>query len=1007
MTEKENALITSLLSIEEKKLFKKYLEEYNDLYQKILLLSPTEFINKLILLVEYSLRSKNNKYQKKTKEKIEEIITEKYYKIDYKIAQKIKTKIKNGTNKEYFKGEILPHCDKDKKNDYYIHTCGEKFIKDEIDKKIFLFCEKCNMIYKENLIKFKCCENSIDFYSKLVKNDNKNNEDDLPYATWAKYHCNAVINDLMKCQKCSNNLFLLKKILKNSEKKYLYCKKCKKAWYPSYLQWECLICKKLFTCDAKAYNPLEFKTIKICIKEAIVNKIKAIPKYLECDCVFNFSDINFFHKASCRGELFFGELNGKKTVVCDKCDSIGFYEGYIWTCPICLKKTKYKSDSNIRKINNNDNNNNNNNIETKSMLNNKLREEKKSLYNDINNKKEKEKDNISMSKITIRNKYKMLKKYNLTDNLSTNNIKNNNVSNNKIETIKKDEEKNKIGEIKQKFSFCNLKKEYQTNNDISKENDENDINSLQNKNFQKIKKYLSVLNTDNTSYIKNIIDKNQETKPDINLKSSVFDIPSRNILEPKIKPSLTSNDIAIKNNKNENIKRKDSFMSRFNRYKLSSKLSRMASGKNIDKNNNMNKTQNENNINISSENLKKDDKNMKHNKVFYRYKNSMLNRINNRISRNNKINLDINLSKDFKTENNIINKNKIKININKNSEKEQSKDKEQIIDNYYNNKKGSNSTADNSDNTTKIIYHVKNPKQSFQIKKNKNTINLENYKIIKKIGQGSFGQIFEIEDNLKNKYALKKIIVTQESDIKKIEHEYQILIDLNSLKNNLNLNLVKIYGFSSKQLDPTTYVIYVLMELAVTDWEKEILHLQKKKSYYTEENLLKILSSLVKTFAQLQKNNVSHRDIKPQNILIFQGGVYKLADFGEAKELIKDLEATNKQTLRGTELYMAPVLFQALRSQKMIKYIKHNTYKSDVFSFGLCSLFAATLSFESVYDVREAKNNVSIRFILEKYLSKRYSFDTINIIAQMLDMNETTRKDFVELEKEFALIGYE
>ena len=133
----------------------------------------------------------------------------------------------------------------------------------------------------------------------------------------------------------------------------------------------------------------------------------------------------------------------------------------------------------------------------------------------------------------------------------------------------------------------------------------------------------------------------------------------------------------------------------------------------------------------------------------------------------------------------------------------------------------------------------------------------------------------------------------------------------------------------------------------------------------------------MKTFAQLQKNNVSHRDIKPQNILIFGGeagteavDVYKLADFGEAKELIKDLEATNKQTLRGTELYMAPVLFQALRSKKMIKYIKHNTYKSDVFSFGLCSLFAATLCFESVYDVREAKNNVSIRFILEKYLGK-------------------------------------
>ena len=454
-------------------------------------------------------------------------------------------------------------------------------------------------------------------------------------------------------------------------------------------------------------------------------------------------------------------------------------------------------------------------------------------------------------------------------------------------------------------------------------------------------------------------------------------------------------------------------MSKFNQYKLSSKLSRVASGKNIDRdksgNNIINKTQNENKLNISSELINKEEKEEKTNrryKIFHRYKNNF-NEINNRISRNEKINLDINLSKDFKTENNIINKNKININLNINKNSEKDKDKEQNIDNYYNNKKGSNSTADNSDNTSKIIYHVKNPKQSFQIKKNKNTINLDDYKIIKKIGQGSFGQIFEIEDNMKNKYALKKIIVTQESDIKKIEHEYQILIDLNSLKKNLNLNLVKIYGFSSKQLDPTTYVIYVLMELAVTDWEKEILHLQRRKSYYSEEKLMTILSSLVKTFAQLQKNNVSHRDIKPQNILIFENGVYKLADFGEAKELIKDLEATNKQTLRGTELYMAPVLFQALRSKKMIKYIKHNTYKSDVFSFGLCSLFAATLCFESVYDVREAKNNVTIRFILEKYLSKRYSFDTINIISQMLDINETTRKDFVELEKEFKLIGYE
>ena len=122
------------------------------------------------------------------------------------------------------------------------------------------------------------------------------------------------------------------------------------------------------------------------------------------------------------------------------------------------------------------------------------------------------------------------------------------------------------------------------------------------------------------------------------------------------------------------------------------------------------------------------------------------------------------------------------------------------LDLDYNNKKGSNSTADNSDNATKIIYHVKNPKQSFQIKKNKSTINLENYKIIRKIGQGSFGQIFEIEDNLKNKYALKKIIVTQESDIKKIEEE-QNQEDLNIPRHDFNLNNLENFCFKLKEAE--------------------------------------------------------------------------------------------------------------------------------------------------------------------------------------------------------------
>jgi translation initiation factor 2-alpha kinase 4 len=287
--------------------------------------------------------------------------------------------------------------------------------------------------------------------------------------------------------------------------------------------------------------------------------------------------------------------------------------------------------------------------------------------------------------------------------------------------------------------------------------------------------------------------------------------------------------------------------------------------------------------------------------------------------------------------------------------------------------------------------------------------NVSDYKIIKQIGQGSYGQILLVEDIHHQKYALKKIIGSSESEIKSLKQEYQILFDIQSNlnENKTDINIVNIYGLSTKKLDPTTYVMYVLMELGNMDWENEILSRQKQKQYYSEKELMNILYALVKTLAQLQKENISHRDIKPQNILVFTNNnnkCYKLADFGEAKELISGNKPTEKQTLRGTELYMSPLLFYGLRSRKIKKYIKHNPYKSDVFSLGLCTLFAATLCFESLYDVRELQNNVSIKIVIEKYLKKRYTYKLITIINSMLDINETTRDDFIELKKEIENI---
>ena len=101
------------------------------------------------------------------------------------------------------------------------------------------------------------------------------------------------------------------------------------------------------------------------------------------------------------------------------------------------------------------------------------------------------------------------------------------------------------------------------------------------------------------------------------------------------------------------------------------------------------------------------------------------------------------------------------------------------------------------------------------------------------------------------------------------------------------------------------------MELAVYDWEHEIRKHLEQRQNYKEEELIDILKQIVGALKFMQaEKKIAHRDIKPQNILVFENGnkkEYKVADFGEAKE-VKISKQLN--TLRGTELYMSPALYR-------------------------------------------------------------------------------------------------
>ena len=278
-----------------------------------------------------------------------------------------------------------------------------------------------------------------------------------------------------------------------------------------------------------------------------------------------------------------------------------------------------------------------------------------------------------------------------------------------------------------------------------------------------------------------------------------------------------------------------------------------------------------------------------------------------------------------------------------------------------------------------------------------NQIDLKEYELLGEIGKGSFGKIYKVKWKVNQKYyALKAEVLDDEKDINTRLNRGRAM--RNFVQSTGCQGVVNILG-SYQIKRGRDFHYFELMELCEGDFEQEIKLRSNFGSYYSEGELDNIIKQLISTLSFLQKSHITHRDIKPQNILI-SNGKYKLCDFGDIRVMQRD--GLVFQRIRGSELYMSPILFNALR--RGLQQVEHNTYKSDVFSLGMCLFYAACLSFDGPVEIREI-NDMNMKMqILNKYLSARYSQKLIRIFYLMLLTEESDRPDFIQLEN--AILKY-
>ncbi len=194
-------------------------------------------------------------------------------------------------------------------------------------------------------------------------------------------------------------------------------------------------------------------------------------------------------------------------------------------------------------------------------------------------------------------------------------------------------------------------------------------------------------------------------------------------------------------------------------------------------------------------------------------------------------------------------------------------------------------------------------------------MNYGRYQIIKEIGKGSMGVVYQAHDpNLDLMVALKVLRhdrVVSEAFVQRFLREAKVLGRLD------RANIVRVFN-----VDRDSGTIYIAMEFI----EGESLNDVIKRERFSPEEIIKLGITVAETLDYAHQKGIVHRDIKPSNILIRSDGWLKITDFGIAH--IEDPSApqqTQAGEILGTPAYMSP-------EQVMSRSVDG---RSDLFSLGI------------------------------------------------------------------------
>lgn len=176
------------------------------------------------------------------------------------------------------------------------------------------------------------------------------------------------------------------------------------------------------------------------------------------------------------------------------------------------------------------------------------------------------------------------------------------------------------------------------------------------------------------------------------------------------------------------------------------------------------------------------------------------------------------------------------------------------------------------------------------------TEKLGRYEIHSELGQGAMGVVYKAIDPLIDRTVAIKTIKFDLSKDDCARFEERFYREAKSAGRLNHPNIVTIYDVGKS--DNTAYIA---MELLEGQLLKELLDVHTPLPL---DKIADIVAQIADGLAYAHKNGIVHRDIKPANIMLLEGDIVKITDFGIARM------STNSGTLAGTVMgspkYMAP-----------------------------------------------------------------------------------------------------